>query len=424
MTPLRDHAQHTPGPHQGPSTEGGPETTNDPRRYDELHEGGRPPASQLPDRTHLQEYARQFAAADAGANLYSDPFLASHGKPLLAENRLWQQVQKLRTSMDNWRRENLAIGHHLVRVARVDLSTVEDALDTKEGDLGLHQESRDHHLQVLQGKIPGEHDGDWTDVEATAITSLRSPQDVTAGERRRRWVRGATYLGLLIADVVAVYLVMFSISDFGFRNETTNNLLSLAPTLILCTFTVGMGHFIGVQIKRTARIPNGRLTAWLLVGLLMTTLGGTQYFLAILRQTTVQKVDPEVVRWMWFFVMVGISAIAALLAAHGYNPHRRLLLEAHRSVLTTQSEIQDFTSRRIELRGALSERERSVLAVDEHWEARMADLDDEWANLAAIYRHELARQLGDSSITTALEVAPFVRPDNDQRQHEAAEISA
>lgn len=403
---LRDRRRHELA---APSTPTPSDT--DPRRFAEYHEAARPRPSEVPSPQDLRDFARQLAISDAASGMYADAHLTAHEKCLLAEQRLWTTIQALRSLLDDRRRESIAIGSFLAGVARAEQTWLEAEIVRLERDRNALRAARDAHLAVLEGKTPDAQDGDWTDGGMTTTAALRTVAEVEAETRRLRRRRTWTYAALVMGDAVALYMATYQIMTFPSAIPTmASDGLVILPTILICAAMVGLGHIIGVHIKTARRLPAGRSPHVAIAVGAAALLVGAQWILASLRTTDTVDGYQDASRALWFLVTLALGLIAAWVAARGHNPHAVPMAIAHRSALAADDELTALRAREPEIKASVDQRQESATSVPDHWAARVADLDLEWKNLVAIYRHELARQLADPSVTTALESAPIVRP--------------
>lgn len=385
-------------------------TTTDPRRFDEHHEATGPQMSDLASVGDLRDFAVQMARADATRGMYSDPLLTAHEKALAAEQRLWGLVQSLSAGMTGRMRESQRVGGYLAAVSRAAKLRLTEKLADLQKERDAHAAARDSHLAVLTGRQTDEQGADWSDPHLTVAASTRAVAELDEHEtrwHRRRWLQ---YLGLGSADFVALYLVMQTKADFGITEQWANYALALFPVALASVATVALGHLLGVHVKSARRLSAGRVGHLLLATLMAVLLLAIQLFISAMRTAASGSSADGPERWMWMLIMVGIALMAAWIAAGHTNPHRAPMVAGHRSTLAAAEEIDLLKAAHSDLESAVVQREESAGGVPGDWDVARTALTAEWFHLVAIYRHELARQLGDPSITMALESAPLRVP--------------
>lgn len=390
-------------------------TTHDPRDYDSLQEGQRPPRVEVTTVATLREIATQLAGADAAARKYTDPYLAEHGAGLLAENRLHQLCRAFVATLDSGRREAITWGTHLVRLAQNDLDATGIQVERAHQVLAETQPRRDQARDIVDGVTPGH----WQDTGATEIlsaTDLDALQEQTSRQRRRRVARNVL---MGAAEVVMLFVLLQPVSELtlGFVPREFNDVLVLIPALLICTATIAAAHQAGKMAKNATRLPGPLLVRVAPVVAMVFVLLGIQVFTSFLRVAGADNTDPTSVLYLglWLFVMLAISAVAARYAFQEHNPVRDELRAAHGAVLQVTAQLDTLTAQQRKLQAVVKERQDSLEDVTGQWRAEMDALDTEWEHLVAIYRDTLARLLADPSITTALEVAPVVKPDDPTR---------
>lgn len=397
-------------------------TANDPRDYDSLQEGLRPPRTELSTAGTLREIATQLAEADAATTKYTDPYLAEHGAGLVAEDRLFQLSYAFARALDAGRRDALAWGRHLVRIPIADLKATDTCLERAREQLAAAESRRDGERDIVDGRVRGPHQGDWEDPGATEILATTSVAEFDRATSRARRLRTVRNLCLGGAEVVMLFVLLQPVSDLtlGFVPAQVNDVLVLIPALLICTATIWLAHKIGETVKNTIRVPGLRGVGYAQAAAMTALLLGIQLAASYLRVLGTEDATANLYLWLWLCVMVAISAIAAGYSVKEYNPSREQLRHAHRAVLERTAEVDRLSAQREKLLTVIAEREASLTDVDAQWLAAIEAAEDEWEHLVAIYRDTLARALADPSITTALEVAPVVRPAGPQARITAA----
>lgn len=399
--PFRRSAPSTPDDRTTPMV------TQDPRLYGDFNEAARPAPSLVPQVQDLRDFATHLAVSDAASGMYRDEWLMAHQHLLSAETRLWHQVSAIESVLDDGQREAQAVSKHLLGVARHDLAAAEADLRRGEEELAAAEAERQRQIDILRGALPGEGDGDWAQESAIEVTHTRTVKEITRVRRRQAWTT-ALVLGLfVVGDIMPIYLALVNVLNFNIQDPTFSALVVWVPTILVCGMTVAAAHGVGIFVKKARRQAHGNGLRWLGAVLLGAAIIASQYFMAAYRSGQKEGVSP----WMWMAVVLALALLAAVYAAQHHNPHRRLLISAHRAYLVVRDYVAGLRDRVTELAAATEQRRESAEGVPEHWQARKAALTKEWETLVGIYRHELSRQLGDPQIATAIESTPIVRPD-------------
>jgi hypothetical protein len=367
------------------------------------------PTPQLLDPATLFDSIEQMALTDARSGMYRDAFLTSHGRPLVAEARLAEQLRRAQREVAAHRRDSRATARPLVQKLLGALHRESQISAGLHGDLATADDAVDEQAAVLRGERSGAGGGKWTDTTTLAYSG--SPQRA----RAVGWI-GSTVFYLVFggAELYFSYLALLLLGE------------GLTHTWAMAAVVVAAVLFLPKQAGRELayhRATRGRrhlfstavFIALLLV--ILVALAGVRTKYVFLSTTltdgstlgsaaTDAGLRPAQVMALWLTVSAGIAAIVMAYSAIKTNPHQ----DAYRRALIRQAalrkQVADHDAQLADTVSWHADRIRDAAETDALW----AEFDADYfvsliPEAVAIYRHHLARAFASPDITTALEVS-------------------
>jgi hypothetical protein len=367
------------------------------------------PTPRLIDPGTLFDTIEQMARTDARSGMYADAFLTSHGRPLVAEVRIAEQLRRAQREVAAHRRDSRVSGRPAIQKLLGGVHRESQISDGLRDDLAEAERAVDEQTAVLRGDQPGAAGGKWAD-----STALAYPKDPRQARRLDRWGSVAFYVVFGGAELYFSYLALLLLG--GTQLHTWG----------MAAVVLGAVLFLPKQAGREIafhRAVGGRrylASATVLLSLLMVilvTLAAvrTRY---VFRERTLSNgstreslaartgLDPTQVTLLWLAVSVGIAVIVVAFSAIKTNPHR----DAYRRALirrdTLRAEAADHSAVLADINSWYDDRVRDAAETDALWAGFEAEYFEKLIPEAiAVYRHHLARAFASPDITTALEVS-------------------
>lgn len=367
------------------------------------------PTPSLLDPATMLDTVEQTARIDAASGMYGDAFLASHGRPLVAEVRIAEQLRRAQRAVAAHRRDSRAMARSLIRDLVGKVAKEQQLSADLRGDLAGAQRAVEEQTAVLRGEIPGVEGGSWADSTALALSA--TPQVARIAERVGSVL---FYLVFGIAELFFAYLA------FLLLGESRSHTLGMAAVVIAAVLFLPKQAGREFAYHRAVGGHRHLVSACGFLGLLAVILIGlallrTTY---VFRETTTDEGDtvtsvasdyglsPLLVTVLWMAVSVGIAAVVMAYSAAKTNPHRDAYRRALIRLSAVRAAVADREASRVEMVSQYDDRVADAEETDSLWAAFEAEnLELLIPEAIAAYRHHLARAFADPDITTALEVS-------------------
>ncbi|GAB2568314.1 hypothetical protein [Kribbella endophytica] len=366
------------------------------------------PIPDLPDAGTFLDLVEQMARTDAASGMYRDAFLASHGRQLVGEVRLTEQLARAQRDVAAHRAESRTIARKLIRERVGDARREEHASANGRDELDEAERSVAEQGAVLRGDAVGVDEGNWTD-----STALTHPGSVHAARWRDRGGSALFYLVFGGAELYFSYLALKLIGENLLHTWMMAVVVGAAVLFLPKYAGREAAFFRATRQRRHLAVLAGLVV---LLGVVLVGLADlrTKYVFAPTttpggkvtpKLATTAGLDSAQLMILWLAVSMGIAAIVLVYSALRTNPHRDAYRRALIRLTKVRAQVVEQEEKRADAVSQYDDRVTDAAETDAMWARFDAGHFERLAPEAiASYRQHLARAFADPDITTALEV--------------------